>query len=173
MSEFDSSALNGMIEKLALLIADSIDDEKNTALIGIQTRGVHIADRVKNIIKQKKGFNLLTGKVDVTLFRDDINRRAVLPRIKETSIGFDIDGKKIILIDDVLFTGRTIKAAIEDVTSFGRPEFIRLAVIVDRGHREFPIQPDFCAEVIATAKHDSVRVRLTEVDGNDSIEIKK
>ncbi|MBN1500799.1 MAG: bifunctional pyr operon transcriptional regulator/uracil phosphoribosyltransferase PyrR [Spirochaetes bacterium] len=167
----DSAKLNEIIEVLALSIADSLNDGEKTVLIGIQTRGVFIAERIQKILKKERGFNVPVGKIDVTLFRDDINYRSTLPRIRETSIGFDVDGKEIILIDDVLFTGRTVKAAIEDITSFGRPECIRLAVIVDRGHREMPFQADYAGLKIDTAKTDTVKVNMNEIDGNDFIEI--
>ncbi len=134
------------------------------AVIGIQTRGVELADRIKNKIESLKGSIVENGILDITFYRDDLSTRGYLPVIKETKIEFDITGKTIILVDDVIFTGRTIKAALETLMSFGRPRAIKLFVLVDRGNRELPIHPDYCGFNIKTGIDDEIKVRLIETD---------
>ncbi len=140
------------------------------AVIGIQTRGVELADRIKNKIESLKDSIVENGILDITFYRDDLSTRGYLPVIKETKIEFDITGKTIILVDDVIFTGRTIKAALETLMSFGRPRAIKLFVLVDRGNRELPIHPDYCGFSIKTGIDDEIKVRLIETDNvEDSV----
>lgn len=157
------------IEEAINTICNSImkefGDISNVAIVGIQTRGVEIAKRIKKQLETSSGKEIKMGTLDITFYRDDLATRGVLPAIKETTITFNITKKNIILVDDVLFTGRTIKAALETLMSFGRPQVIRLAVLVDRGNRELPIQPDYCGITIHTKVDDKVKVRLQETDG--------
>lgn len=139
----------------------NIDD---LAIVGIQTRGVELAGRLKKRLESLSGKNIQMGVLDITFYRDDLATRGVLPAIKETRIEFNITKKTILLVDDVLFTGRTTKAALETLTSFGRPRAIKLFVLIDRGNRELPIQADYCGHRIETRLQDKVRVRLKPID---------
>ncbi len=139
----------------------NIDD---LAIVGIQTRGVELAGRLKKRLESLSGKNIQMGVLDITFYRDDLATRGMLPAIKETRIEFNITKKTILLVDDVLFTGRTTKAALETLTSFGRPRAIKLFVLIDRGNRELPIQADYCGHRIETRLQDKVRVRLKPID---------
>ena len=137
------------------------------ALVGIQTRGVNIAERMQKTIAELSGKHIERGTLDITFCRDDLATRGRLPVIKETRIDFDITQKTIILVDDVLFTGRTVKAALETITTFGRPQKIKLFVLVDRGNRELPIQADYCGCVVDTLIDDRIQLYLSEADGGE------
>ena len=140
------------------------------AIIGVQTRGVELANRIQKRIEDISGKEVKSGILDITFYRDDLATRGYLPVIKETRIEFDITGMTIILVDDVVFTGRTVKAALETLMGFGRPMAIKLFVLVDRGNRELPIQPDYCGFSVKTAIDDKIEVRLNETDGvEDSV----
>ena len=143
------------------------------ALVGIRTRGVPIAKRLARAIRDINRHDVPTGALDITLYRDDLMRHAVGPQplIRKTEIPFSIDDKKILLVDDVLYTGRTIRAALDALIDFGRPKAIQLVVLVDRGHRELPIKADYVGKNVPTSPTQSVQVHLTEVDGRDEVEI--
>jgi len=143
------------------------------ALVGIRTRGVPIARRIAKAIHDINGRDVPTGALDITLYRDDLMRTAVgaQPVIRKTEIPFSIDDKRILLVDDVLYTGRTIRAALDALIEFGRPRVIQLVVLVDRGHRELPIKADYVGKNLPTSQAQSVQVHLMEVDGRDEVEI--
>ena len=143
------------------------------ALVGIRTRGVPIARRLAEAIKDINGVDVPTGALDITLYRDDLMRHAVGPQplVRRTEIPFSIDDKRILLVDDVLYTGRTIRAALDALIDFGRPRVIQLIVMVDRGHRELPIKADYVGKNLPTSPSRSVQVHLAEVDGRDEVEI--
>jgi len=143
------------------------------ALVGIRTRGVPIARRIAKAIHEINGREVPTGALDITLYRDDLMRTAVgaQPVIRKTEIPFSIDDKRILLVDDVLYTGRTIRAALDALIEFGRPRVIQLVVLVDRGHRELPIKADYVGKNIPTSQAQSVQVHVMEVDGRDEVEI--
>jgi len=143
------------------------------ALVGIRTRGVPLARRLARILKDISHHDVPTGALDITLYRDDLMRHAVggQPVVRRTEIPFSIDDRRILLVDDVLYTGRTIRAALDALIEFGRPRAIQLVVIVDRGHRELPIKADYVGKNLPTASSQSVQVRLTEIDGRDEVEI--
>jgi len=143
------------------------------ALVGIRTRGVPIARRLAQAIKEINGHEVPTGALDITLYRDDLMRHPVGPQpvVRRTEIPFSIDGKRILLVDDVLYTGRTIRAALDALIDFGRPQSIQLVVLVDRGHRELPIKADYVGKNLPTAASESVQVHLTEIDGRDEVEV--
>jgi len=143
------------------------------ALVGIRTRGVPIARRIAHAIREINGHEPPTGALDITLYRDDLMRHAVGPQplVRRTEINFSIDDKRILLVDDVLYTGRTIRAALDALIDFGRPKAIQLVVLVDRGHRELPIKADYVGKNLPTSTAQSVQVRLTEIDGRDEVEI--
>ncbi len=146
---------------------------ENLALIGIQTRGVFLAERIRAKILSFEGANLPTGRMDITLYRDDWTRIGHNPNVKATDIPFSVDGKQIILVDDVLFTGRTVRAAMDAVIDFGRPDRIELAVLVDRGHRELPIQADYTGRYVESRRSETVNVLLSEHDGVDEVVIQQ
>ena len=141
------------------------------ALVGIRTRGVPLARRLARALKEINGDDVPTGALDITLYRDDLMRHAVGPQplVRRTEIPFSIDDKKILLVDDVLYTGRTIRAALDALIDFGRPKEIQLIVLIDRGHRELPIKADYVGKNVPTSLKESVHVRLTETDGTDEI----
>ena len=142
-------------------------------LVGIRTRGAPIARRIADTLHDILGETIPTGALDITLYRDDLMRHAVGPQplVRRTEIPFSIDDKKIVLVDDVLYTGRTIRAALDALIDFGRPRAIQLIVLVDRGHRELPIKADYVGKNLPTSTDQSVQVRLTEIDGVDEVVI--
>ncbi|MFH1772576.1 MAG: bifunctional pyr operon transcriptional regulator/uracil phosphoribosyltransferase PyrR [Candidatus Omnitrophota bacterium] len=151
--------------------------EKNTnpqelALIGIQTRGAYLARRIQGLIKEIEGTEIPLGVIDITLYRDDLTAIGPKPLVKQTDIGFDLSGKVIVLVDDVLYTGRTVRAALDEIMDFGRPKRVELLVLIDRGFRELPIRADFVGKNIPTSQDDSVEVRLKEVDSEDCVIIR-
>ena len=145
------------------------------ALVGIRTRGVPIARRLAGALKEIGGQEVPTGVLDITLYRDDLMRNAVGPQpvIRRTEIPFSIDDRRILLVDDVLYTGRTIRAALDALIDFGRPRSIQLIVLVDRGHRELPIKADYVGKNLPTSLRQSVQVRLQETDGIDAVVIEE
>ena len=159
------------VEKIISRLAGEVQakiDLKNLALVGIRRRGVELAARLQNIL-QKKTAEIPLGILGITLYRDDLSAVAKQPVVRETQIQFDLDGKDILLVDDVLFTGRTIRAALSELVDFGRPKSIKLLTLVDRDHRELPIQPDFTGKFIQTESNQSIEVHLKELDGEDKI----
>lgn len=138
-------------------------------LVGIRTGGVYLAERIRQSVLQERGIDLPTGIIDITLYRDDWTRRSQSPEVKKTEIHFPIEDKKVLLVDDVLFTGRTVRAAIDALLDLGRPRRIELAVLIDRGHRELPICADYVGKIIETSRQDSVNVELKELTGMDQV----
>jgi pyrimidine operon attenuation protein/uracil phosphoribosyltransferase len=138
-------------------------------LVGIAARGDDLARRLAAEIERIEGVRVPVGVLDITFYRDDIGLRAEAPEVHETRIDFDITGATVVLVDDVLFTGRTVRAAMDALVDFGRPRAIQLAVLVDRGHRELPIRADFVGKNVPTRRDEEVQVRLVEVDGEDAV----
>jgi pyrimidine operon attenuation protein/uracil phosphoribosyltransferase len=138
-------------------------------LVGIRTGGVFLAERLRQKILQKRGINLPTGIIDITLYRDDWTRLSQTPEVKKTEIHFSIEDKNVLLVDDVLFTGRTIRAAIDALLDLGRPRRVELAVLIDRGHRELPICADYIGKILEISRQDSVNVELKELAGVDRV----
>jgi pyrimidine operon attenuation protein/uracil phosphoribosyltransferase len=144
---------------------------QDLALVGIAARGDDLARRLAGEIERIEGARPPVGVLDITFYRDDIGLRSEAPEVHETRIDFDIGGRTVVLVDDVLFTGRTIRSAMDALIDFGRPTAIQLAVLVDRGHRELPIRADFVGKNVPTRKDQEVRVSLQEVDGDDAVEV--
>jgi pyrimidine operon attenuation protein/uracil phosphoribosyltransferase len=142
-------------------------------LVGIQRRGVPLAHRIADAIREHEGVDLPVGALDITFYRDDLSLVAQQPLVKGTDLPFDLNEVTIVLVDDVLYTGRTIRAAMDALVDFGRPRAIRLAVLVDRGHRELPIRADHVGKNVPTSREELVRVHLTEVDGEDGVDIER
>ncbi len=152
-------------------ILERNNEGKNLALIGIRARGDILADRLAGIIYENEGIKLPVGYMDINFYRDDIHIKLDQPEIRQTEILFDLQDKIVVLVDDVLFTGRTIRAALNQLSDFGRPRAIQLAVLVDRGHRELPIKPDYVGKNLPTNRDDDVIVKLKETDKEDSVSI--
>ena len=169
----DKPGIDEALEKMALDILTRHEAIQHLVLVGIHTRGVHLARRIKSKIRKIMGADVETGDVDITLYRDDWTRISPHPLVHSTNIPFSLDGRNIILVDDVLFTGRTTRAAMDAVIDFGRPQRIELAVLVDRGHRELPIQADYVGKIVETRRSDSVNVHLSEQDAADNVILEK
>jgi pyrimidine operon attenuation protein/uracil phosphoribosyltransferase len=167
----DAEAIRRAIVRIAHEVLERNKGTEDLALIGVRSRGVHLADRLVREIRSIEGVELPRGIVDITLYRDDLSHSSQWPEVKGTEIPFDVDGRRIVLVDDVLYTGRTVRAAMDALMDFGRPQSIQLAVLVDRGHRELPIRADYVGKNIPTARTEEVRVKLVECDGVDRVEI--
>jgi len=165
----DDKSLNRTLSRLAHQIVESNRGAENLVFVGILTRGVQIAERLIEKIEPIEGRRLPLGMLDITFYRDDMLRKLKKPRVQATNIPFDIDGKVVMLVDDVLYTGRTIRAALDALMDFGRPARIQLAVLIDRGHRELPIEADFIGQEVKTTAGEEVRVKLKNVDGEDGV----
>ena len=169
----DADRMSRTLTRIAHEILERNRGLDELALVGIRTRGVPLARRIARAIHDINGHDVPTGALDITLYRDDLMRHAVgsQPVIRRTEIPFSIDDKRILLVDDVLYTGRTIRAALDALIEFGRPRAIQLIVLVDRGHRELPIKADYVGKNLPTSAAQSVQVHLVEVDGRDEVEI--
>jgi pyrimidine operon attenuation protein/uracil phosphoribosyltransferase len=167
----DADRISRTLTRIAHEIVERNKGVDDIVLIGVRTRGVYIARRLARTLKDITGDEVPTGALDITLYRDDLMRHAVGPQpvIRRTEIPFSIDNKKILLVDDVLYTGRTTRAALDALIDFGRPKGIQLIVLVDRGHRELPIKADYVGKNLPTNPEESVQVRLQETDGNDEV----
>ena len=157
------------VQRLAQEILDRHQDSTSLVIIGIQRRGVDLAKRLKVLLDERLGQSVPMGSLDINLYRDDWTSLRVQPMINQTQIPFDLDGKEIILVDDVLFTGRTIRSALDAMLDFGRPKKVELLVLVDRGHRELPIQADYVGKSVTTGRGEHVDVYLKEKDGQDRV----
>lgn len=157
------------IRRLAHEIVESNGGARNLVLVGLLTRGVPLAERLAGAIEAFEGLKPPVGRLDIGLYRDDLGQREHFPPVRPSDIPAGLDGATVVLVDDVLFTGRTVRAAMDAIMDFGRPARVRLAVMVDRGHRELPIRPDFVGRNIPTAPSQTVDVRLAEIDDEDAI----
>lgn len=169
----DADRMGRTLTRIAHEILERNRGVDDLALVGIRTRGVPLARRIAAALKAIHGDEVRTGALDITLYRDDLMRHAVgaQPVIRRTEIPFSIDDQRILLVDDVLYTGRTIRAALDALIEFGRPRAIQLIVLVDRGHRELPIKADYVGKNLPTSASQSVQVHLLEIDGRDEVEV--
>jgi len=168
----DAQAIHRALVRIAHEILERNKGTQGLALVGIRSRGVHLAQRIRRALQEIEGGTPVPfGVVDITLYRDDLDRGLENPEVKGTDMPFAVDGTRILLVDDVLFTGRTVRAAMDALVDFGRPRSIQLAVLVDRGHRELPIRADYVGKNLPTARGEQVHVRLVEVDGVDEVVI--
>ena len=167
----DADRMSRALTRIAHEILERNRGLDELALIGIRTRGVPLARRLARALKEINGDDVPTGALDITLYRDDLMRHAVGPQptVRRTEIQFSIDNRKILLVDDVLYTGRTTRAALDALIDYGRPKGIQLIVLVDRGHRELPIKADYVGKNLPTSPEESVQVRLLEIDGQDEV----
>ena len=165
----DADDLRRAITRIAHAILERNSGTDNLAVIGIQTRGACLARRVADVIRGIEGTDVPVGVLDITLYRDDLQTIAEQPVVNESDIPFDVQGRTIVLVDDVLYTGRTVRAALDEIIDFGRPRAVHLAVVVDRGHRELPIRADYVGKNVPTSSGEIVVVRVTEKDGVDEV----
>ena len=173
----DADGLGRTLARLAHELIERTDDVSSLALVGIHTRGVPLARRLRRLVAERSGEEPLLGSVDIAFHRDDVFVRAggaplrAQPLVRGTELGFSLEGRTCVLVDDVLFTGRTIRAAIDALLDYGRPDRVQLAVLVDRGHRELPIRPDYVGKNLPTSRHERVNVAVAELDGRDEVTI--
>jgi pyrimidine operon attenuation protein / uracil phosphoribosyltransferase len=171
----DADALSRTLSRIAHEIIEANPELDEIALVGIQTRGVPLARRLARLIAERAGEAPQLGAVDITFYRDDVHVRGgeaplhAQPVVRETQLDFPLEGRTVVLVDDVLYTGRTIRAAIEALFDYGRPARVQLAVLVDRGHRELPIRPDYVGKNLPTARNERIQVQLVEVDEVDAV----
>jgi pyrimidine operon attenuation protein / uracil phosphoribosyltransferase len=171
----DDEAIRRTLSRIAHEIIERNDDLDTVALVGLHTRGVPIAHRLRRLVEDRSGVLLALGQVDITFYRDDVHVRAgqpprrPQPLVRDTKIDFALEGRTVILVDDVLYTGRTIRAAIDALFEYGRPDRVQLAVLADRGHRELPIRPDYVGKNLPTTRVERVQVELVEVDEVDRV----
>ena len=167
----DVETIARSLMRIAHEILEHNRGSQNLAIVGIRSRGAHLARRLAECIKKIDNKEIPVGILDITLYRDDLTLLAAQPVVHKTEINFDIQDKNIILVDDVLYTGRTIRCALSELIDFGRPQTIQLAVLIDRGHRELPIRADYVGKNIPTSQDEMVEVHLAEVDGKDEVVI--
>ena len=167
----DRVAIQRALTRIAHEIVEKNQGSEKLAFIGIHTRGVFLSHRLVAAVKDIEGQEMPCGEIDITLYRDDVGRSRTHPEVRGTKIPFSVDDVRIILVDDVLYTGRTVRAALDEIIDFGRPRHIQLAVLVDRGHRELPIRADYVGKNLPTTRDERVSVRLTECDGMDEVVI--
>ncbi|MFN7971354.1 MAG: bifunctional pyr operon transcriptional regulator/uracil phosphoribosyltransferase PyrR [Acidobacteriota bacterium] len=169
----DAVKIKRTIARLAHEIVEKNKGTDDLVLVGIRSRGVPLARRIAQKIQEAEGVAVPVGALDITLYRDDLTQIGPHPIVRRTEIPFTIDGRIVVLVDDVLFTGRTTRAALDSLIDMGRPRAIRLAVLIDRGHRELPIHADYVGKVVPTKMRENVRVKLSELDGAEEVAIKK
>jgi len=165
----DGARVRRAIRRMAVEIVEKNRGTENLIITGIRSRGVPIAERIIRHIKETEGVEVPLGILDITLYRDDLTTIAPQPVVKPSSLPNSIDGKVIVLVDDVLYTGRTVRAALDALVDFGRPKAVQLAVLIDRGHRELPIHGDFIGQTVPTDADEVIKVKLKETDGEDEI----
>jgi pyrimidine operon attenuation protein/uracil phosphoribosyltransferase len=167
----DERAVNRALVRIAHEIVEENGGVDGLALLGIQRRGVQLAETIREEIHKFEGVEVPLGAMDITLYRDDLQQVAEQPIVEETDLPFDVTGRVVVIVDDVLFTGRTIRAALDEITDFGRPRRILLAVLVDRGHRELPIRADFVGKNVPTSSGQQIKVKVSEIDGELAVDL--
>lgn len=170
MSEAD---MDKCMEEMARKIIEDVGDVRDVVLLGIRTRGVPLAEWLAKKVKDVSGHTFPVGSLDINLYRDDLSEVDHQPVVRETELPVPIAGKGIILVDDVLFTGRTIRSALDAIVDYGRPRFVRLAVLIDRGFRELPVQADYVGKKVKTTLSENVKVKLAQIDGSNEVVIKE
>jgi len=171
----DEESIRRTLSRIAHEIIERNDELDTVALVGIHTRGVPIAHRIRRLVSERSGEELALGQLDITFHRDDVHVRAgqaprrPQPLVRDTKLDFDLEGRTVIIVDDVLYTGRTIRAAIDALFEYGRPDRVQLAVLADRGHRELPIRPDYVGKNLPTTHGERVQVELVEIDELDRV----
>jgi pyrimidine operon attenuation protein/uracil phosphoribosyltransferase len=167
----DGEAIRRALERIAHEVVERNAGVEDVVLVGVRRRGVPLAERLAGRIRAIEGRGVPVGVLDITLYRDDLTMLDHQPQVHQTDIPFLVTGKKVVLVDDVIFTGRTVRAALDAVMDLGRPASVQLAVMLDRGHRELPVRPDYVGKSVPTSRREVVEVRLTETDGEDGVVI--
>jgi pyrimidine operon attenuation protein/uracil phosphoribosyltransferase len=167
----DREGIRRALVRIAHEVIERNKGARDLGLVGIRNRGVHLATRIQAVLREIEGAEVPLGVLDITLYRDDLALRRNRPVLRSTDVPFDVDGRIIVLVDDVLYTGRTVRGALDALIDLGRPRAIQLAVLVDRGHRELPIRADYVGKNLPTARRESVSVMLDETDGDDRVVI--
>ncbi len=167
----DGEAIRRALERIAHEVVERNAGVEDVVLVGVRRRGVPLAERLAGRIRAIEGRGVPVGVLDITLYRDDLTMLDHQPQVHQTDIPFLVTGKKVVLVDDVIFTGRTVRAALDAVMDLGRPASVQLAVMLDRGHRELPVRPDYVGKRVPTSRREVVEVRLTETDGEDGVVI--
>src|SRR6476659_9584448 len=171
----DEESMRRTLSRIAHEIIERNEDLESVALVGIHTRGVPLAQRLRRLVEERSGVEPAFGQVDITFYRDDVHVRSgqaprrAQPLVRDTKLDFELEGRTVILVDDVLYTGRTIRAAIDALLEYGRPDRVQLAVLADRGHRELPIRPDYVGKNLPTGRNERVQVELVEIDEVDRV----
>ena len=165
----DGEAMSRALTRMGHEMIEQLDSLEDTVFVGIRRRGVPLAKRLASVIERNADASIPVGELDISLYRDDLTRIGEQPRVSEAALPFDITGKTVVLVDDVLYTGRTVRAAMDALMDMGRPARIRLAVLIDRGHRELPIRPDFVGKNVPTSHSERVGVQVEEIDGGDGV----
>jgi pyrimidine operon attenuation protein / uracil phosphoribosyltransferase len=171
----DAEQVGRTLSRIAHEIIERNDELESVALVGIHTRGVPLAQRLRRLVEERSGVELELGQLDITFHRDDVHVRSgsaprrPQPLVRDTKLDFELEGRTVILVDDVLYTGRTIRAAIDALIEYGRPDRVQLAVLADRGHRELPIRPDYVGKNLPTARGDRIQVEVNEIDEIDRV----
>ncbi len=169
----DAATMNRAITRIAHEIIEKNKGIEQCIIVGIKTRGAYLAKRLAERIEKIEGKAIRTGELDISLYRDDLTMKQDEAQVKQVDISYEVDKQKVILVDDVLYTGRTVRAGLDAIMDLGRPAQIQLAVLIDRGHRELPIRADYVGKNIPTANHERIDVNLIETDGQDSVTILK
>ncbi|NOH16324.1 bifunctional pyr operon transcriptional regulator/uracil phosphoribosyltransferase PyrR [Clostridium cochlearium] len=170
-SILDDKSMKRALVRIAHEIIEKNKDVEDLVIVGIKRRGYPLAKRIAENIQKIEGKSIPVGSVDITLYRDDLSKKYDQPKIEDENIAVDVENKKVIIVDDVIYTGRTVRAAIDAIFHNGRPKMIQLAVVVDRGHRELPIRADYVGKNIPTSKNELVSVEVEELDGVDAVKI--
>ncbi len=165
----DGDGIRRALTRIGHEILERNQGSTDVILVGLRRRGVPLANRLATALKQIEGVDVPLGELDITMYRDDLELRGTRPEMHPTSMPHDVTDRRVVLVDDVLYTGRTVRAALDAILDYGRPRVIQLAVLVDRGHRELPIRPDYIGKNVPTAQHEEVAVRLEEIDGKDEV----
>ena len=169
----NSGQLQQALEELADTLVGEAGPPETLALLGIRTRGAILAERMQRLIRERHGLEIPLGLLDITLYRDDLSQLAANPVVRRTQLEFDLTGRILLLIDDVLYTGRTVRAALDEIMDFGRPRAVKLVVLVDRGGREIPVQADFVSAQLEVPEDEVVKVCVVEKDGVDQVVVVK
>jgi pyrimidine operon attenuation protein/uracil phosphoribosyltransferase len=165
----DEAAIRRALTRIAHEIIERNKGVEETVLVGIRTRGIYLAQRLAERIQRIEGEDVPVGELDITLYRDDLSEKAEQPHVKASQLPVDIHGRTVVLVDDVLYTGRTVRAAMDALIDQGRPRMIQLAVLIDRGHRELPIRADYVGKNVPTSKSELIQVKVTEYDSHDQV----
>ncbi len=170
---FDEIAVNRALTRISFEITEKAEDINDLVLIGIKTRGVPIAKTLQSKIKEHNDIDVEVTSLDITFYRDDLSKLSDMPTVNNKLPGIDVTNKEVVIVDDVIYTGRTVRAAIEAIFKMGRPKKISLAVLVDRGHRELPIKPDYVGKNVPTSRSEIIKVKLKEIDGVTEVDLYK